>query len=201
MSLTLFWILLAITLSVIALYITGLYNELVNLKNRWKNAFAQIEVQLKRRHDLIPNLVETAKGYMAHERQTLVEVTQARNTAVACLKAAAAAPGNAGHIARLSQGESQLSTALDQLNVTMEDYPQLQASETMLQLLDELTNTENRIAFARQFFNDSVMNYNIFKQKFPTVLMADAFGHSADAPFLEFADSAQIQSAPNASFT
>lgn len=189
------------TLGLVTLYLIGLYNTLVSLRNRFKNAFSQIEVQLKRRHDLIPNLVETAKAYMAHERGTLVAVTEARNVAAACLKLAAAEPGSAKSIAQLSKTEGRLNTAMDNLNVTLEDYPDLYASDTMTQLSDEITNTENRIAYARQFFNDAVTEYNIFRQKFPTVLMAEAVGHGTDATLLEFEDREQIQSAPTVSFT
>lgn len=198
---TVFWIIFISVLSVLTLYVIGLYNQLVSLRNRFKNAFSQIEVQLKRRHDLIPNLVETAKAYMAHERGTLVEVTEARNVAAACLKLAAAQPGSATSIAQLGKTEGRLNTAVDNLNVSLEEYPQLYASETMMQLSDEMTNTENRIAYARQFFNDAVMDYNIFRQKFPTVLMAGAFGHGSDATLLKFADSKQIKNVPTASFT
>jgi LemA protein len=186
--------------AVITLYLISLYNQLVNLRNRFKNAFSQIEVQLKRRHDLIPNLVETAKAYMSHERDTLVAVTEARNIAVTCLKTAAAESGSAQSIAQLAKTEGHLNTAMDNLKVTLEDYPDLRASETMIQLSDELTSTENRIAFARQFFNDSAMDYNTLRQSFPTVLMAQAFGHGEDAALLEFTDSEQIQNTPLVSF-
>jgi LemA protein len=186
--------------AVITLYLISLYNQLVNLRNRFKNAFSQIEVQLKRRHDLIPNLVETAKAYMSHERDTLVAVTEARNIAATCLKAAAAESGSVQSIAQLGKTEGHLNTVMDNLKVTLEDYPDLRASETMIQLSDELTSTENRIAFARQFFNDSVMDYNTLRQTFPTVLMAQAFGHGEDAALLEFTDSEQIQNTPLVSF-
>ena len=186
--------------AVITLYLISLYNQLVNLRNRFKNAFSQIEVQLKRRHDLIPNLVETAKAYMSHERDTLVAVTEARNIAATCLKTAAAESGSAQSMAQLGKTEGHLNTAMDNLKVTLEDYPDLRASETMIQLSDELTSTENRIAFARQFFNDSVMDYNTLRQTFPTVLMAQAFGHGEDAALLEFTDSEQIQNTPLVSF-
>ena len=198
---TVFWVIFFCILSVISLYLVGLYNQLVSLRNRFKNAFSQIEVQLKRRHDLIPSLVETAKAYMTHERSTLVAVTEARNVAAACLKAAATEPGSAKSRTQLGKDEGRLNTAMDNLNISLEDYPDLYASETMMQLSDEMTNTENRIAFARQFFNDAVMSYNIYRQKFPTILIADAFGHGSDAPMLEFADSEQIQIAPVVSFT
>ncbi|MBJ2268634.1 LemA family protein [Pseudomonas sp. MF6772] len=196
-----FWVILIGSLSVIALYLIGLYNSLVTLRNRFKNAFSQIEVQLKRRHDLIPNLVETAKAYMNHERGTLVAVTEARNVAAACLKLAAAEPGSARSIVQLGKDEGRLNTAMDNLNVSLEEYPDLQASEIMMQLNDEMTSTEDRIAYARQFFNDAVMEYNIFRQQFPTILMADAVGHGSDATLLVFEDSKQIQNAPTVSFT
>lgn len=198
MALTLI-IILAI-IAAVAFYVVSIYNRLVSLRNRYQNAFAQIEVQLKRRHDLIPNLVETAKGYLSHERETLQSVIEARNTAAAGLKAAAANPGSAKAIADLGGAEGALTQAMGRLNVVMEAYPDLKASQNMQQLSEELTSTENKVAFARQSFNDAVMQYNTYRQSFPPVAVAGMFGHGQDASLLAFEDSAQIQAAPKVSF-
>lgn len=184
----------------VLLFGIGVYNRLVSLKNRYLNAFAQIEVQLKRRHDLIPNLVETAKGYIRHERQTLEAVTSARNLAAAGLAAAAADPGNAAAVRDLAGLEGALGGALGRLNVVMEAYPDLKASQNMMQLSEELAATENKVAFSRQSFNDQVLAYNSYRQSFPPILLAGIFGHPADASLLEFEDSAEIQEAPKVSF-
>jgi len=178
----------------------AIYNQLVALKNRYKNAFAQIEVQLKRRYDLIPNLVETAKGYLSHERETLEAVTQARNAAAAGLATAARDPGDANAIRNLADQERALGGALARFNVVMEAYPDLKANQNMMQLSEELTSTENKISFARQAFNDGVMRYNTYKQSFPQTIFAGMFGHTQDAELLEFADSAAIQAAPKVAF-
>jgi len=181
-------------------YIIRIFNNLVAFKNRFQNAFSQIEVQLKRRYDLIPNLVETAKSYMAHERETLEAVILARNDAVAGLKAASSDPSSAQALGKLAAGEGLLQSALGKLNVAVEAYPDLKASENMSQLSEELTSTENRVAFARQGFNDAVTEYNSYRQSFPQNIFAPTFGHKKDAALLEFEDSAEIQHAPKVSF-
>ncbi len=184
----------------IALFVAGIYNRLVTLKNRFKNAFSQIEVQLKRRYDLIPNLVETVKSYMAHERETLEAVIEARNRASSGLQAAAGDPGNPEAIANLASAEGALGGAMGRLLALAEAYPDLKASENMKQLTEELTSTENKVSFARQAFNDGVTLYNTFKQSFPAVIFAGMFGHAQDASLLEF-DSQAIAEAPKVSFS
>lgn len=192
-----------ITLVVIValvLFIVGIYNKLVALKNRFQNAFAQIEVQLKRRYDLIPNLVETAKGYIKHERETLEAVIAARNSAANGLAAAAKDPANARLMENLGNAEGALGSALGKLSVVVEAYPDLKANQNMMQLSEELTTTENKVAFSRQAFNDAVTDYNIYRQSFPQNIVANFFGHKTDAALLEFADSAEIQAAPKIQF-
>jgi len=197
---------IVITLLVLALaavglvaWVTGIYNKLVTYLNRYKNAFAQIEVQLKRRYDLIPNLVEIAKGYMKHERETLEAVIQARNQAAGGLQKAALDPGNAEAITGLAAAEGALGGTLGRLFALSESYPDLKANQNMMQLSEELRSTEYKVAFARQAFNDSVTQFNTYKQTFPTVVFAGMFGHGNDAAMLEF-DSEQIAAAPKVSF-
>jgi LemA protein len=177
----------------------GIYNRLVTLANRVDNGFSQIEVQLKRRHDLIPNLVETVKGYMKHERETLEAVINARNQAVGGLQTAAKNPADAKAMTAMMGAEAGLSGALGRLFALAESYPDLKANQNMAQLTEEITTTENKISFARQAYNDSVTQYNTYRQTFPPILFAGLFGHSDDRELLEF-DSQAIAEAPKVSF-
>ena len=167
-------ILLALVL-VLGLWVAGIYNKLVSLRNRFKNAFAQIDVQLKRRYDLIPNLVEVAKGYLKHEHSTLEDVIKARNIASAAAQAVAANPADANAMKGLVSAETGLTGALSRLMVVSEQYPDLKANQNMMQLTEELTSTENKISFARQAYNDSVMIYNTAREVFPNVIFAGMF--------------------------
>jgi len=167
---------LALIVVVLGLWVAGIYNALVTLRNRFKNAFAQIDVQLKRRYDLIPNLVETAKGYLKHEHETLEAVIKARNVAQAAAQSAAANPADANAVRGLGAAESGLTGALSRLMVVSEAYPELKANQNMMQLTEELSSTENKISFARQAYNDSVMTYNTTRETFPNVIFAGMFG-------------------------
>lgn len=194
-------LLIVIAIVVVLIFVViRIYNQLVTLKNRFQNGFAQIDVQLKRRYDLIPNLVEVAKGYLSHERETLEAVISARNQASSALQNASQNPGDQGSMAQLAGAEGALGSAMGRLNVVMEAYPDLKANQNMMQLSEEMTSTENRVAFARQAFNDSVMSYNTYRQSFPAVAFAGMFGHGSDASLLEFEDRAEIQHAPKVSF-
>jgi LemA protein len=191
------WIILIIIVGIVFFAVT-IYNRLIASRNRYKNAFAQIDVQLTRRHDLIPNLVETAKGYIKHERETLEAVIQARNAAVSGLQAAAADPTNPDAIRKLSEAEQGLSGALGRLFALSEAYPDLKANENMMQLSEELTTTENKVAFARQAYNDSVMDYNTLRETFPNNFIAGWFAFRA-AELLEIEDAVKRE-VPKVSF-
>lgn len=180
----------AIALAVALAAVVVIYNRLVALRNHVSNAYSQIEVQLKRRHDLIPNLVAAVKGYMEHERETLQAVTEARSRAMEASRHAGAAPGQTALLGELASAESALSGALSHFFAVVENYPDLKASQNMALLQEDLTSTENKVAFARQAFNDAVMRYNSVRQTFPTVLIAPVFGFG-DAAFLEFEDTGQ----------
>ena len=192
-------VLLALGL-LLVIVIVGIYNRLVTLKNRFANAFAQIEVQLKRRYDLIPNLVETAKGYLKHERETLEAVIAARNQAVAGLGRAAQTPTDPAAIKALNTAEAGLSGALGRLFAVAEAYPDLKANQNMMAIQEELTSTENKVSFARQAYNDAVTAYNTYKQTVPPVVVAGMFGHGQDATLLEFEDKAAIAQPPKVAF-
>jgi len=183
---------------VLALFVAAIYNKLVTLRNRFKNAFAQIDVQLKRRYDLIPNLVETAKSYMAHERETLEAVIAARNQAASANQKAAANPSDPNAMKGLLGAEALLGGAMSKLLVTVERYPNLKANEHMSQLMEELTSTENKIAFARQAYNDSVMTYNTGCETFPNVMIAGPMGFQAAVLFE--VKSEEVREAPKVSF-
>lgn len=192
-------IILLVLLVLVAFFLVSIYNGLVTARNGYKNAFSQIDVQLTRRHDLIPNLVEIAKGYIKHERETLEAVIQARNSAVSGLRAASANPGDAGAVQQLAASENQLTGALGRLFALSESYPDLKANTTMMQLSEELTSTENKVAFARQAYNDGVLGYNNKREVFPNNLVAGMFGFGA-ASFLELDDPAKRE-VPKVSFT
>ena len=193
-------LLVVVVLAVVLIaWIVGLYNGLVVLKNRFKNAFAQIDVQLRRRYDLIPNLVETAKGYLKHERETLTAVIEARNQAAGAAKALAAAPGDPAAVKAFSAAESGLVGVLSRLMVVVERYPDLKADKQMARVMEELTSTENRIAFARQAYNDSVTEYNTKRELFPSSIVAGIFNF-APAALLESTDSAAQREAPQVKF-
>ncbi len=191
------WIILGLIVAIV-LFAISIYNRLVAGRNRYKNAFAQIDVQLTRRHDLIPNLVETAKGYMAHERGTLEDVVNARNAAVSGLKAAAKDPTDPEAMKRLSEAEQGLSGALGRLFALSEAYPDLKANQNMMQLSEELTTTENKVAFARQAYNDAVMQYNTMRESFPNSMIAGQFGFKG-AELLEIEDESKRE-VPKVSF-
>ena len=182
------WIVVLVIIAVVVFWAVGAYNRLVSLRNKFRNAFAQIDVQLKRRYDLIPNLVETAKAYMKHERETLENVIRARNSAVTANAAASADPGSSSAIQGLTTAEGALSGALSKLFALAEAYPDLKANQNMMQLTEELTGTENKISFARQSFNDAVMSYNTASQQFPTNVIASAFSF-APAELLQATES------------
>ena len=192
------WIFIGIIV-LLVFFLIGIYNGLVTARNGYKNAFAQIDVQLTRRYDLIPNLVETAKGYLAHERGTLEAVIAARNTAVAGLKAAAANPGDPAAVQQLAGAENALTGALGRLFALAEAYPDLKANRNMMQLSEELTTTENKVAFARQSFNDAVMSYNNKREVFPNSLVAGNFGF-LPAQLLDI-ETPQKREVPKVSFT
>jgi LemA protein len=179
--------------------IVSLYNSLVTLKNRFKNAFSQIDVQLKRRYDLIPNLVETAKGYMKHEREALEAVVRARNSAVSASDTAAKNPGDPAAMQGLTSAEGTLTGALGRVFALAESYPDLKANQNMLALQEELTSTENRIAFARQAFNDGVTAYNIAREKFPGSIIANMFNFT-QAELLKSIEAEEERKTPRVSF-
>lgn len=186
-------------LILIILFAIGMYNKLVVGRNRVKNAYAQIDVQLNRRYDLIPNLVETAKGYMKHERETLEAVTEARNTAAAAAKAVASDPTNGAAMKSLAGAEGTLSGLLSNLNVSMEAYPDLKASQNMMQVQEELTSTENKVAFARQAYNDSVMQFNVQRESFPDSIIAGMFNFQ-EAQMFEVEDE-KVRETPKVDFS
>jgi len=192
------WIFLAVVVA-IAAFAVVVYNRLVTLRNRFKNAFSQIDVQLKRRYDLIPNLIEAAKGYLAHERQTLEAVVAARGAAVNAAQRAAGAPGDPAAMQGLASAEAGLTGALGRLLAVFEAYPDLKANQNILQVQEELASTENKISFARQAYNDSVMDYNTQRESFPDNIFAGMFAFGA-AELLQATESAEERKAPKVSF-
>jgi LemA protein len=194
-------VILLVVVIVVVLWAVGLYNGLVTARNAFRNAFAQIDVQLQRRFDLVPNLVEIAKGYLQHERETLEAVVAARGAAMAGLSAAKSSPGDPAAMAQLAGAQGVLDGALGRLMAVAEAYPDLKANQTMMQLSEELTSTENKVAFARQAYNDAVMGYNNRREVFPSNLFAGMFGFAAAAPLAIPAEQqAQVRAAPKVQF-
>ncbi|SHK37710.1 LemA protein [Marinobacter antarcticus] len=187
-----------IVIAIAAIYLVFIYNRLVSLRNQFKNGFAQIDVQLQRRHDLIPNLVEAAKAYLVHEKSTLTQVMEARNNAVSAQKDAAKDPGDGTKIQRLGGAENLLTKALANFYAVAENYPDLKANETIQQLMEELSSTENRVSFARQAYNDGVMSYNIFREQFPNNFIAGMFAFKETSQ-LEL-ESPEARQAPKVAF-
>jgi len=196
------WIAIGViaVLALLALFVIGTYNGLVGGRNRYKNLYAQIDIQLKRRYDLIPNLVETVKGYMKHERETLEAVIKARNMAYTASQTAAQTPGDPNAMKSLATAEGALSAGLGRLLALSESYPDLKANTNMRELSEELTSTENKVAFARQAYNDSVMNYNTAREVFPAVLFSTMFGFQA-AALLEAIEAQEERAAPKIAFS
>lgn len=193
-------IVLVVIIALLAFYFVAIYNALIFLRNQYMNAFKQIDVQLKRRYDLIPNLVETVKGYLTHERKTLEEVIQARNIAYAASNTAAGNPGNFGAMQELSKAEGFLSSMMSRLLAVVEAYPDLKANQTIGSLMEELTSTENKISFARQAYNDSVTDYNVRREQFPSSIISSSFNFQA-AELLESVNNAREREAPQVAFT
>jgi LemA protein len=192
-------IVLVVIIAALAFYLVGIYNNLISLRNFYLNAYTQIDIQLKRRYDLIPNLVESAKGYLAHERETLAAVIKARNTAFDASKTAAASPGNTAAMSGLNSAEGALSGMLSRLLAVVESYPDLKADKTVSDLMEELTSTENKIGFARQAYNDAVTRYNISRERFPDNIVSSSF-HFETAALLEAVEKHEERSAPKVSF-
>jgi len=193
-------IVLVVIIAVVAFYFVGIYNNLIALRNLYMNAYTQIDIQLKRRYDLIPNLVEAAKGYLAHERGTLEAVIKARNTAFDASKVAAASPGSAAAMTGLGQAEGALSGMLSKLLAVVESYPDLKANKTISDLTEELTSTENKISFARQAYNDAVTDYNTNREQFPNNIISSTFDFKT-AALLEAVEKAEERTAPKVSFS
>lgn len=191
---------LVVALVIVAAYVVAVYNKLVTYRNRSENGFAQIDVQLKRRLDLIPNLVETAKGYLKHERETLEAVIAARNEAKSVLDKLGGKMPDAGDAARLGAAEALLGQKMGSFQIAVEAYPDLKASQNMVQLSEELSHTENKVAFSRQAYNDAVTSYNTYRESFPTLLFASMFGHPQNQALLEFEDRATLEAAPQVTF-
>lgn len=187
-----------LVIALVVVYLIAIYNRLVSLRNQFKNGFAQIDVQLQRRHDLVPNLVESAKAYLEHEKSTLTQVMEARNNAVSAQKDAASDPADGNKIQRLGSAENLLTKALANFNAVVEDYPELKADQTIQDLMEELSTTENRVAFARQAYNDSVMSYNIYRESFPNNILAGLFAFRPTAQLQ--LESPEARQAPKVSF-